>query len=86
MNKTRWNNVTNFLNFTRYINSTRWVDMVRYINQTNIINSTRMLTKVMTDPNYRPSESELKKSLSLLALHNAIVIKNMNNMVIDKFA
>ena len=52
----------------------------------NIINSTRMLTKVMTDPNYRPSESELKKSLSILALHNALVIKNMNNMVIDKFA
>ncbi len=52
----------------------------------NIINSTRMLTKVMTDPNYRPSESELKKSLSILALHNALVVKNMNNMVIDKFA
>ena len=52
----------------------------------NIINSTRMLTKVMTDPNYRPSESELKKSLSILALHNGIVIKNINNMVVDKFA
>jgi len=52
----------------------------------NIIRSTRLLTKVMTDPNYKPSESELKKSLSIIALHNALVIKNMNNMVIDKFA
>ena len=52
----------------------------------NIIRSTRMLTKVMTDPNYKPSESELKKSLSILALHNGIVIKNINNMVVDKLA
>jgi len=52
----------------------------------NIIRSTRMLTKVMTDPNYKPSESELKKSLSILALHNALVIKNVNNMIVDKFA
>jgi hypothetical protein len=40
----------------------------------------------MTDPNYKPSESELKQSLSILALHNALVIKNINNMVVDKFA
>ena len=52
----------------------------------NIIRSTRMLTKVMTDPNYKPSESELKQSLSILALHNALVVKNINNMVVDKFA
>jgi hypothetical protein len=45
-----------------------------------------MLTKVMTDPNYKPSESELKQSISILALHNALVVKNINNMVVDKFA
>lgn len=52
----------------------------------NLFSGTRMMTKMVTDPDYQPSQSQLKKVLSIIALHNALGIKNVNNMIVDNFA
>ena len=52
----------------------------------NIFSASRILSKSITDPTYQPSQSEMRKALSIFVLHNAIGIKNVNNMLVDNFA
>jgi len=54
----------------------------------NLISSTfdttRNLTKMAFDPTYQPSKRDVQNGLSLIALQNALIIKNVNNMIVDE--
>lgn len=52
----------------------------------NIINTSRGLVKSITDPNYKPSQSEMRRMLSIFIAQNALGVKNVNNMIVDYFA
>lgn len=47
------------------------------------LDTTRSLTKMATDSNYQPSKSDISKFTSLIPLQNALIIKNINNMIVD---
>ena len=36
------------------------------------------------DPTYQPSKRDVQNGLSLIALQNALIIKNVNNMIVDE--
>ena len=46
--------------------------------------TTRNLTKMAFDPTYQPSKRDIQNGLSLIALQNALIIKNVNNMIVDE--
>ena len=46
--------------------------------------TTRNLTKIAFDPTYQPSKRDVQNGLSLIALQNALIIKNVNNMIVDE--
>jgi len=46
--------------------------------------TTRNLTKMAFDPTYQPSKRDVQNGLSLIALQNALIIKNVNNMIVDE--
>jgi hypothetical protein len=46
--------------------------------------TTRNLTKIAFDPTYQPSKRDIQNGLSLIALQNALIIKNVNNMIVDE--
>ena len=54
----------------------------------NLISSTfdttRNLTKLAFDPTYQASKRDVQKGLSLIALQNALIIKNINNIIVDE--
>ena len=51
----------------------------------NLISSTfdttRNLTK-LADPTYQASKRDVQQGLSLIALQNALIIKNINNIIV----
>ena len=49
----------------------------------NVVDTTRNLTKFAFDSDYQPSKSDVSKFTSLIALQNALLIKNINNMIVD---
>ena len=54
----------------------------------NLISSTfdttRNLTKLAFDPTYQASKRDVQRGLSLIALQNALIIKNINNIIVDE--
>ena len=54
----------------------------------NLISSTfdttRNLTKLAFDPTYQASKRDVQQGLSLIALQNALIIKNINNIIVDE--
>jgi hypothetical protein len=64
-------------------------DLIGGIPTVNLIDNTystiKMGAKLAFDPEYTPTQRDVKKTASLFALQNALVIKNINNMIVDKF-
>ena len=64
-------------------------DLIGGIPTVDLIDNTystiKMGAKLAFDPEYTPSQRDVKKTASLFALQNALVIKNINNMIVDKF-
>lgn len=48
-----------------------------------VIDSSRNLTKLVTDGEYQPSKRDVQKFTSLIVLQNALLVKNINNMIVD---
>ena len=46
--------------------------------------TTRNLTKLAFDPTYQASKRDVQQGLSLIALQNALIIKNINNIIVDE--
>jgi len=49
----------------------------------NLLDTTRNATKLVFDSDYQPSKRDISKFTSLIALQNALIIKNINNMIVD---
>ena len=49
----------------------------------SVVDTTRNVTKLAFDSDYQPSKSDVSKFTSLIALQNALLIKNINNMIVD---
>jgi hypothetical protein len=47
-------------------------------------NTTKALTKLALDPTYTASKRDVQQGLSLIALQNALIIKNVNNIIVDE--
>jgi len=47
-------------------------------------NTTKALTKIALDPTYTASKRDVQQGLSLIALQNALIIKNINNIIVDE--
>ena len=47
-------------------------------------NTTKALTKLALDPTYTASKRDVQQGLSLIALQNALIIKNINNIIVDE--
>ena len=47
-------------------------------------NTTKALTKIALDPTYTASKRDVQQALSLIALQNALIIKNINNIIVDE--
>ena len=47
-------------------------------------NTTKALTKLALDPSYTASKRDVQQGLSLIALQNALIIKNINNIIVDE--
>jgi hypothetical protein len=43
-----------------------------------------ILTKLAFDPTYQASKRDVQQGLSLIALQNALIIKNINNIIVDE--
>ena len=54
----------------------------------NLVNTafdtTQTATKILFDSDYQASKRDVQKFLSLIALQNALIIKNINNMIVDE--
>ena len=50
------------------------------------IDTTRNLTKLAFDPTYQASKRDIQQGLSLIALQNALIIKNINNIIVDELS
>jgi hypothetical protein len=48
-----------------------------------VMDTTRTATKLAFDSDYQPSKSDVSKFTSLIVLQNALLIKNINNMIVD---
>jgi len=48
------------------------------------LDTTRALKKIAFDPTYQASKRDVQKGLSLIALQNALIIKNINNIIVDE--
>ena len=46
--------------------------------------TTRNLSKFAFDPTYQASKRDVQQGLSLIALQNALIIKNINNIIVDE--
>jgi len=46
--------------------------------------TTKALTKIALDPTYTASKRDVQQGLSLIALQNALIIKNINNIIVDE--
>jgi len=47
------------------------------------LDTSRNLTKLAFDGDYQPSKRDVQKFTSLIVLQNALLIKNINNMIVD---
>ena len=47
------------------------------------MDTTRTATKLAFDSDYQVSKSDVSKFTSLIVLQNALLIKNINNMIVD---
>jgi len=57
------------------------IPSVNLIN--TVMDTTRTATKLAFDSDYQPSKSDVSKFTSLIVLQNALLIKNINNMIVD---
>ena len=48
------------------------------------LDTTRALKKIAFDPTYQASKRDIQQGLSLIALQNALIIKNINNIIVDE--
>ena len=48
------------------------------------LDTTKALTKIALDPTYTASKRDVQQALSLIALQNALIIKNINNIIVDE--
>jgi hypothetical protein len=48
-----------------------------------VFDTTRTATKLAFDSDFQPSKSDVSKFTSLIVLQNALLIKNINNMIVD---
>ncbi|MBN88640.1 hypothetical protein CMO95_03560 [Candidatus Woesearchaeota archaeon] len=64
--------------------ASNFVNGIPTINLLNTtLDSTRTLTKLAFDGSYQASKSDISKLTSLIPLQNALIIKNINNMIVD---
>lgn len=64
--------------------ASNFVNGIPSVNLFNTISdTTRNATKLVFDSDYQPSKRDISKFTSLLALQNALIIKNINNMIVD---
>lgn len=64
--------------------ASNFVNGIPTINLLNTtLDSTRTLTKLAFDGSYQASKSDISKLTSLIVLQNALLIKNINNMIVD---
>jgi hypothetical protein len=63
----------------------QFVTGVPSINLVNTaFDTTQTATKILFDGDYQASKRDVQKFLSLIALQNALIIKNINNMIVDE--
>jgi hypothetical protein len=48
------------------------------------LDTTQTATKILFDGDYQASKRDVQKFLSLIALQNALIVKNINNMIVDE--
>jgi len=48
-----------------------------------VVDTTRNVTKLAFDSDYQPSKGDVSKFTSLIMLQNALIIKNINNIIVD---
>jgi hypothetical protein len=48
-----------------------------------VVDTTRNVKNLVFDSEYQPSKRDISKFTSLIALQNALIIKNINNMIVD---
>ena len=51
----------------------------------NVISSFRTGAKMAYDPAFEPSKRDISKALSLIMLQNLLVVKNINNMIVEQY-
>jgi hypothetical protein len=60
------------------------VNSIPSINLFNtVVDTTRNVKNLVFDSEYQPSKRDIAKFTSLIALQNALIIKNINNMIVD---
>lgn len=78
---------TDNLPFTYGRSSELASDFVNGIPSVNLFNTlvdtTRNAKNLVFDSEYQPSKRDIAKFTSLIALQNALIIKNINNMIVD---
>jgi len=64
--------------------ASNFINGIPSINLINtIMDTTRTATKLAFDSDYQVSKSDVSKFTSLIVLQNALLIKNINNMIVD---
>ena len=51
----------------------------------NIVSSFRTGARMAYDPGFEPSKRDVSKALSLIMLQNLLVVKNINNMIVEQY-
>ena len=51
----------------------------------NVINSFRTGARMAYDPAFEPSKRDISKGLSIVAFQNLLIIKNINNMIVEQY-
>jgi len=65
----------------RVASSTIIVSFSKLFN--TVVDTTRNVTKLAFDSDYQPSKGDVSKFTSLIMLQNALIIKNINNIIVD---
>ena len=64
--------------------ASNFINGIPSVNLINtIMDTTRTATKLAFDSDYQASKSDVSKFTSLIVLQNALIIKNINNMIVD---
>mgnify|MGYP003109691669 FL=1 len=66
--------------------SSDFIDGIPTVDLVNsIYNTFRTGTKMAYDPTFEPSKRDVSKATSLIMLQNLLLVKNINNMIVDQY-